>query len=147
MGPLSILICPLLQRTCLRKCARLGGAQAGALPPSQPVFAMRKLIPPHVHFIMTPPQSTVNRYWWLNSSSGCVLWYRRSEAKLWTNKQVFVRGFATKTIQEFISRQFRWGVVSFADSLDCVGILAKRSNEISTIFGKFYYPLSTLSLK
>ncbi|KLO19288.1 amidase signature enzyme, partial [Schizopora paradoxa] len=30
----------------------------------------------------------------------------------------------------------RWGVVSFADSLDCVGILARHSSEVKNVFGK-----------
>jgi Asp-tRNA(Asn)/Glu-tRNA(Gln) amidotransferase A subunit family amidase len=30
----------------------------------------------------------------------------------------------------------RWGVVSFADSLDCVGVLGKSVDTVKTVFGE-----------
>lgn len=33
---------------------------------------------------------------------------------------------------------FRWGVISYADSLDCVGILASDVNTVKRVFGMKY---------
>lgn len=32
----------------------------------------------------------------------------------------------------------RWGVVSFADSLDCVGVLGKSVDTVKKVFGEQY---------
>ena len=33
--------------------------------------------------------------------------------------------------------QRRWGIISYADSLDCVGILAKSAEDIKPVFGGY----------
>lgn len=42
--------------------------------------------------------------------------------------------FLLSTLALSLSR-WRWGVVSFADSLDCVGILAKDIESVESVFG------------
>lgn len=32
----------------------------------------------------------------------------------------------------------RWGVVSFADSLDCVGVFGKSMDTVKTVFGEHH---------
>lgn len=41
----------------------------------------------------------------------------------------------TCTSAEIHPVNFRWGVISFADSLDCVGVLGKSVDTVKQVFG------------
>lgn len=80
-----------------------------------------------------------HRYRRFCETSGILLWGRGLETFLRSDKSVRTGTILTNLhITDYVLRWlFRWGVVSFADSLDCVGILGKSVSSVERVFGKF----------
>jgi hypothetical protein len=100
-----------------------------------------------VHFYTTHTQGPRNRHGWIDQATCLILRRRRAQTFVRVNQQVsscsifsdfflFFPPEAKRCIIDDPSFE-RWGVVSFADSLDCVGIIGKDVTSTSKVFGSF----------
>ena len=87
-------------------------------------------------------QGPRNRHGWIGQATCFLLRRRRAQAFVRFNQQVssyvFLIPFFFFQKQRdvlLMTRFRRWGVVSFADSLDCVGIVGKDVTTASKVFG------------
>ena len=83
-------------------------------------------------------QGSRNRHGWIDQATCLLLRRRRAQAFVRVNQQVS-KFYISDSPRIYVSltrpRFRRWGVVSFADSLDCVGIVSKDVTSASKLFG------------
>jgi aspartyl-tRNA(Asn)/glutamyl-tRNA(Gln) amidotransferase subunit A len=77
-------------------------------------------------------QSPWYGYWRFRATSRLILWRCRLQTFLWSIEQVHSMHPILSNPDKFA----RYGVIAYADSLDCVGILAKKVEQVRDIFGK-----------
>ena len=88
---------------------------------------------------MSNDQSAWHRHGRVCTAPGKLLRSFGAEAELWYDQQVSCRGFLPLLIVRchgpYSLTSVRHGVVSYADSLDCVGVLGKTADTVQQVFG------------
>lgn len=83
-------------------------------------------------------QGSRNRHGWIDQATCLLLRRRRAQAFVRVNQQVskfYIFDLPRIYVSLTRPRFRRWGVVSFADSLDCVGIISKDVTSAFKLFG------------